>query len=65
VELTGDEKKRLADAMAKCTGKKVRLSYNIDPKLLGGVVVRVGDKVIDGSVLARLQTLREHLRQIS
>lgn len=65
VELTDDEKKRLADAMAKCTGKKVRLSYDVDPKLLGGVVVRVGDKVIDGSVLARLQTLREHLRQIS
>lgn len=65
VELTDDEKKRLADAMAKCTGKKVRLSYDVDPKLLGGVVVRVGDKVIDSSVLARLQTLREHLRQIS
>ncbi len=65
VELTGDEKKRLAAAMAKCTGKKVRLSYKVDPKLLGGVVVRVGDKVIDGSVVARLQTLREHLRQIS
>jgi len=65
VELSGEEKKKLAAAMAKCTGKQVRLSYDVDPKLLGGVVVRVGDKVIDGSVIARLQTLREHLRQIS
>jgi len=65
VELTGGEKKNLAAAMAKSTGKQVRLSYDVDPKLLGGVVVRVGDKVIDGSVIARLQTLREHLRQIS
>lgn len=65
VELNGEEKKKLAAAMAKCTGKQVRLSYDVDPKLLGGMVVRVGDKVIDGSVIARLQTLREHLRQIS
>ena len=65
VELNGQEKKKLAAAMAKSTGKQVRLSYDVDPKLLGGVVVRVGDKVIDGSVIARLQTLREHLRQIS
>jgi len=65
VELTDGEKKNLAAAMAKCTGKQVRLSYDVDPKLLGGVVVRFGDKVIDGSVIARLNTLREHLRQIS
>lgn len=65
VELTKEEKKNMAAAMAKSTGKKVRLTYNVDKKLLGGVVVRIGDKVIDGSVRTRLQTLREHLRQIS
>ena len=65
VELNDGEKKALTAAMASCTGKKVRLSYDVEPQLLGGVVVRVGDKVIDGSVLARLQNLREHLRQIS
>ncbi|MCL2336808.1 MAG: ATP synthase F1 subunit delta [Firmicutes bacterium] len=65
VELTDEEKKNLAAAMAKYTGKQVRLSYNIDRQLLGGVVVRFGDKVIDGSVTARLNTLREHLKQIS
>lgn len=65
VELTKEEKKRLARAMEQCTGKQVKLSYDVDPALLGGVVVRVGDKVIDGSVRTRLQTLREHLRQIS
>lgn len=65
VEMTKEEKKRLASAMAKCTGKKVKLTFDIEPGLFGGVVVRVGDKVIDGSVRARLQTLREHLRQIS
>ncbi|TYO96563.1 ATP synthase F1 subunit delta [Desulfallas thermosapovorans] len=65
VELTKEEKKKLAAVLAKSTGKKVKLSYNVDKELLGGLVVRVGDKVIDGSVRTRLQTLREHLRQIS
>lgn len=65
VELTEEEKKNLTAAMAGCTGKKVKLSYDVEPGLLGGVVVRFGDKVIDGSVRTRLQTLREHLRQIS
>jgi len=65
VELTSEEKKRLDATMAKCTGKKVKLSYKVDQSLLGGLLVRVGDKVIDGSVRTRLATLREHLRQIS
>lgn len=65
VDLTKEEKKRLTKAMEQCTGKQVRLSYKTDAGLLGGVVVRVGDKVIDGSVRTRLQALREQLREIS
>jgi F-type H+-transporting ATPase subunit delta len=65
VELTEQEKTNMAAAMAKCTGTKVKLAYDVEQELLGGVVVRIGDKVIDGSVRTRLQTLREHLRQIS
>jgi F-type H+-transporting ATPase subunit delta len=65
VELTEQEKTNMAAAMAKCTGKKVKLAYDVEQALLGGVVVRIGDKVIDGSVRTRLQTLGEHLRQIS
>jgi len=65
VELTGEEKKNLESAMAKSTGKKVKLDFSVEQELLGGVVVRVGDKIIDGSVRYRLQALREHLRQIS
>jgi len=65
VELTSEEKENLGNAMAKSTGKKVRLDFNVDQELLGGVIVRVGDKIIDGSVRYRLQALHEHLRQIS
>jgi len=65
VELSEEDKKRLVESLAKVTGKQVRVSYSVDRSLIGGVVARIGDKVIDGSVKARLESLREHLRQIS
>jgi F-type H+-transporting ATPase subunit delta len=65
VELTAEEKRQLAGLLNKLTGKKVETSYSVDPSLIGGVVVRIGDRVIDGSIRTRLATLREHLRQIS
>ncbi len=45
-------------------GVKVRLKTRIDPNILGGLVVRVGDKLIDGSVESRLQTLNERLKRV-
>ncbi|MFZ5652522.1 MAG: F0F1 ATP synthase subunit delta [Bacillota bacterium] len=65
VEMTSDEKQSLAEILNKITGQKVETSYSVDPSLIGGVVVRIGDRVIDGSIRTRLATLREHLRQIS
>lgn len=65
VDLTAGEKQLLADLLNKLTGKKVETSYKVDPSLIGGIVVRIGDRVIDGSIRTRLATLREHLRQIS
>ncbi|MHB8155833.1 MAG: F0F1 ATP synthase subunit delta [Desulfocucumaceae bacterium] len=65
MDLTANEKQELAAVLNKVTGKKVETSYKVDPSLIGGVVVRIGDRVIDGSIRTRLATLREHLRQIS
>ncbi|MFZ5597551.1 MAG: F0F1 ATP synthase subunit delta [Bacillota bacterium] len=65
IEMNADEKKQLAGMLKKITGQKVQTSYKVDPSLIGGVVVRIGDRVIDGSIRTRLATLREHLRQIS
>ncbi len=65
IELTKEEKKKLGEVLNKITGKKVQTAYSVDPALIGGVVVRIGDRVIDGSLRTRLATLREHLRQIS
>lgn len=56
--LDEDQRKRLADALAKATGKKVSVKVVIDPSVLGGIVARVGDTVIDGSVRHRLTQLK-------
>jgi F-type H+-transporting ATPase subunit delta len=58
VELTDDQKQRLAAALEASTGKKVELKVIIDPTVLGGLVAQVGDTVIDGSIKTRLQQLK-------
>ncbi|HEU5381456.1 MAG TPA: ATP synthase F1 subunit delta [Ktedonobacteraceae bacterium] len=48
-------------ALERRTGKTILLQTKIDPEILGGVVARVGDQVIDGSVQQRLQALKRQL----
>ena len=59
VALSDEQKTRLADALAKSTGKKVEVVVEVDPSVLGGLVTQIGDTVIDGSVRQRLSQLRE------
>lgn len=59
--LDHDRTSRLALAIERTTGKKIDMKVVVDPDLLGGIVVRVGDMVIDGSVARRLDELRARL----
>jgi F-type H+-transporting ATPase subunit delta len=52
---------RLAKALSDATGKEVEVKVVVDPNVLGGVVARIGDTVIDGSVRRRLDQLRERI----
>lgn len=56
--LTAQQQEALRAAVAKATGKNVTLTFLVDPTVLGGVVTRIGDTVIDGSVRNRLEQLR-------
>jgi len=55
------QKTLVAQALANKTGKKILMESRVDPNILGGVIARVGDQVIDGSVRYRLNALRQHL----
>jgi F-type H+-transporting ATPase subunit delta len=59
-----DEKQRseLAAALSKATGKNVEIKVLVDPSVIGGVVAKIGDTVIDGSIRRRLEQLREQVR---
>jgi F-type H+-transporting ATPase subunit delta len=59
--LTKDELAALIERMEQFTGGRVELDVQVDPSLLGGLVVRVGDRLIDGSVRGRLERLRNQL----
>jgi F-type H+-transporting ATPase subunit delta len=61
VALDDAQQSRLADALARATGKRIELKVVVDPSVLGGIVTRIGDTVIDGSVRHRLDQLKEQL----
>jgi F-type H+-transporting ATPase subunit delta len=61
VPLSDEERARLAAALAQRTGKKAIVQVSVDPKILGGVVLRMGDIVIDDSVRTRLAHLKARL----
>jgi F-type H+-transporting ATPase subunit delta len=55
------ETRAIAQRLGQLTGKRVEVRTQVDPNILGGVVVRIGDKLIDASVAGRLQRLRQRL----
>ncbi len=59
--LTPDEVRTLTARMEELTGGRVELDLRTDPSLLGGLVVRIGDRLIDGSVRGRLERLRSRI----
>lgn len=61
VELTEEQRTRLAAALRKATGLDVEVSVVIDPSVKGGLITQIGDTVIDGSVRTKLSRLRESL----
>lgn len=61
VELSPAQKAEFARTLEKMTGKRVEPKYSLEPKLLGGAVVRIGDTIYDGSLRNRLNELRARL----
>lgn len=61
VELTHAQKSTLVQTLERLSGKKIQAKYSLQPGLLGGAVVRIGDTIYDGSVRSQLNQLRTQL----
>jgi F-type H+-transporting ATPase subunit delta len=61
IPLDEEGKKKLSERLAAITGKKIVLTTEVDPAIIGGFVARVGDKLIDGSTKAKLEALKRTL----
>ena len=61
VELSKTQKAEMEFTLERMTGKRVEAKFSLEPSLLGGAVVRVGDTVYDGSLRSRLNNLRARL----
>ena len=54
IELTADQKAKLAAALSKQVGQAVRVNVETNPKVVGGVSIRFRDELIDGTVISRM-----------
>ena len=60
-DLASEEADKLADSLKERLGREVQISSEIDKSLIGGLIIRAGDMVIDGSVRGKLAKLSERL----
>ncbi len=62
-ELSPEKFDEIRDALSKMTGKEVVLDAQQDPGIIGGVVTKIGDLVLDGSIRTQLENMRESLKR--
>jgi F-type H+-transporting ATPase subunit delta len=61
VELDAAVTRQIGEEIGRQTGRKVELSSNVDPDVLGGIVLRVGNSILDASIRSRLERLRKQV----
>lgn len=64
IPLDEEDRKRLSERLAELTGTRIMLSTKVDPDVIGGFVVRIGDRLIDGSTKSKLGSLRKSLVEV-
>jgi len=61
VPLSDEEKDKVKEDVLSRLGSQATVTFRVDPSILGGLVIRVGDKVLDGSVSGRLEDIRQRM----
>ncbi|PID41792.1 MAG: F0F1 ATP synthase subunit delta [Proteobacteria bacterium] len=62
VELDAELQGKVQTTLEKLTGKKVELTASVDPSIIGGIIARVGDLVLDGSIRTQLASLKDSIK---
>jgi F-type H+-transporting ATPase subunit delta len=61
ITLDNEDNLRIAERLTSIIGKPVVLKTNVDPGLIGGIIIKVGDKLIDGSIRSKLTALKREM----
>jgi F-type H+-transporting ATPase subunit delta len=61
--LAGEAENKLGRALEQMTSKKIRMNVRQDKSIVGGIIVKIGDLVVDGSVRAQVQGIKESLKR--
>ncbi len=61
IELDDETVAHIGDTIGKLTGQRVDISRRVDPEILGGIILRVGNSILDASIRSRLNRLRKHV----
>jgi len=64
IELDESTVKQIGDTIGERTGQKIELSREVDPDILGGIVLRVGNSILDASIRHRLDQLRKQVARV-
>lgn len=59
--LNEEDKERLSSRLEEITGRKFAIDAKVDPAIVGGLIIKIGDRVIDSSLRSRLEALRKNL----
>lgn len=62
IELSDELKANVQTILEKLTGKKVELTTSVDPSIIGGIIAKVGDLVLDGSIKTQLAGLKDSIK---
>ena len=63
VKLSEAMQKSVVDKLAKDSGRKIVLDYEVDQDIIGGLMLKIGDRVLDASIRAQLQILKENIKR--
>jgi F-type H+-transporting ATPase subunit delta len=64
IEIDEDVVERIGERVGEQTGKEIELNAHVDPDIIGGIVLRVGNSVLDASIRNRLDQLRRHVARV-